>query len=137
MNRSLGSRYVPSLWVYLESLLAKDPAARPPSAAQAADMLLALEPELAGLPPVPLMRAVPLGSNGSRVSPDANPDPFGPSGLHGWPGQGTVLRYRDRGGYPRRSPPRRRTPGFVQAAQRRPSPVTGRNDHRYAHGASS
>jgi len=67
---------------------------------QAADMLLALEPALAGLPPVPLMRAAPLGSNGSRVSPDANPDPFGPSGLHGWPGQGTVLRYRDRGGTP-------------------------------------
>ena len=90
----------PSLWAYLESLLAKDPAARPPSAAQAADMLLALEPELAGLPPVPLMSAAPLGSTGSRVSPGAHPDPFGPSGLDGWPSQGTVLRYRDRGGMP-------------------------------------
>jgi serine/threonine protein kinase len=89
-----------SLWVYLESLLAKDPAARPPSAAHAAGMLLALEPELAGLPPVPLMSAAPLGSNGSRVSPDAHPDPFCPSGLDGWPSQGTVLRYRDRGGIP-------------------------------------
>ena len=31
---------------------------------------------------------------------DAHPDPFGPSGLDGWPSQGTVLRYRDRGGIP-------------------------------------
>jgi hypothetical protein len=90
----------PSLWAYLESLLAKDPAARPPSAAQAADMLLALEPELAGLSPVPLMSAAPLGSTGSRISPGAHPDPFGPPGLDGWPSQGTVLRYRDRGGMP-------------------------------------
>jgi len=42
-------RLPPRLWAYLESLLAKDPAARPASAARAADMLLALEPELAGL----------------------------------------------------------------------------------------
>jgi len=90
----------PSLWAYLESLLAKDPAARPPSAAQAADMLLALERELAGLSPVSIMSAAPLGSNGSRVSPDAHPDPVGPSGPDSWPGQGTVLRYRDRGGMP-------------------------------------
>ena len=90
----------PSLWAYLESLLAKDPDARPPSAAQAADMLHALEPELSGLPPVPLMSAAPSGSNGSRISPGASPDPFGPAGLDGWPGQGTVLRYRDRGGMP-------------------------------------
>ena len=88
------------LWAYLESLLAKDPAARPASAARAADMLLAVEPELTGLPPLPLMSAPPLGSKGSRVSPDAHPDPFGPSGPDGWPSQGTVLRYRDRGGMP-------------------------------------
>jgi serine/threonine protein kinase len=88
------------LWAYLESLLAKDPAARPASAAQAADMLLALEPELAGLPRLPLMSAAPPTGIASRMSLAAHPDPFGPSGLDGQPSRGTVLRYRDRGGGP-------------------------------------
>ena len=90
----------PRLWAYLESLLAKDPAARPASAARAADMLLALEPELAGLPPLPLMSAATPAGTASRLSLGADPDPFGPSGLDGRPSRGTVLRYRDRGGGP-------------------------------------
>ena len=96
--------FIPGLpsrpWAYLESLLAKDPAARPASAARAADMLLVLEPELAGLPPLPLMSAAPPADAASRMSLGANPDPFGASGLDGRPSRGTVLRYRDRGGGP-------------------------------------
>ena len=88
------------LWAYLESLLAKDPAARPASAARAADALLALEPELAGLPPLPLMSAAPPAGSASRMSLGSDPDPFGPSGLDGRPSRGTVLRHRDRGGGP-------------------------------------
>ncbi len=90
----------PRLWAYLESLLAKDPAAQPASAARAADMLRTLEPELAGLPPLPLMSAAPPAGTASRMSLGADPDPFGPSGLDGRPSRGTVLRYRDRRGGP-------------------------------------
>jgi serine/threonine-protein kinase len=90
------------LWAYLESLLAKDPAARPPSAAQAADLLLALEPELAGLPALPPMTAAPSIGRGPRMSPGADLDPFGTSvpGRDDRPSRGTVLRYRDRGDGP-------------------------------------
>jgi hypothetical protein len=88
------------LWAYLESLLAKDPVARPASAARAADMLLALEPELAGLPPLPLLSVAPPAGTMSRMSLGADPDPFGSPGLDGRPSRGTVLRYRDRGGGP-------------------------------------
>lgn len=88
----------PRLWAYLESLLAKDPAARPASATRAADMLLALEPELAGLPRLPLMSAAPPIGTASRITPGVGTDPFGPSGLDGRTSRGTMLRYRDRGG---------------------------------------
>ena len=88
----------PRLWAYLESLLAKDPAARPASAARATDMLLTLEPELAGLPPLPLMSAAPPAGTASRMSLGAEPDPFGRPGLDDRPSRGTLLRYRDRGG---------------------------------------
>ena len=70
------------------------------SAARAADMLRTLEPELAGLPPLPLMSAAPPAGTASRMSLGADPDPFGPSGLDGRPSRGTVLRYRDRRGGP-------------------------------------
>jgi serine/threonine protein kinase len=87
----------PRVWGYLESLLAKDPAGRPASAAMAADMLRALEPDLAGLPALPLMSvALPAGT-GARMSPDVDPDPFGRSDPDGRPSRGTVLRHRDRG----------------------------------------
>jgi serine/threonine protein kinase len=90
----------PLVWAYLESLLAKDPAARPASAARAADVLLALEPELARLPPLPLMSAGPPAGTAPRMSLGADPDPFGPPGLDDRPSRGTVLRHRDRGGAP-------------------------------------
>ena len=63
-------------------------------------MLRTLEPELAGLPPLPLMSAAPPAGTASRMSLGADPDPFGPSGLDGRPSRGTVLRYRDRRGGP-------------------------------------
>ena len=130
----------PRLWAYLESPLAKDPAARPwrwlrrpPTCCSRWSL------NSPGCPWVPLMSAAPLGSTGSRISPGAHPDPFGPSGLDGWPSQGTVLRYRDRGGVPDETvrSATRSAPASAKPGQRRPSPVTGRSGHRCAHGQSS
>jgi serine/threonine protein kinase len=111
----------PRLWAYLESLLAKDPAARPTSAARAADMLLTLQPELVGLPPLSLISAGPPTKTASRMSLGAEPDPFGPSGLDGRPNRGTLLRYRDRGDGPDElsaaaSEPARFSPPWATAA---------------------
>jgi serine/threonine protein kinase, bacterial len=91
-----------SLWAYLESLLAKDPDARPRSAAQASDTLRALEPQLAGLPALPPMTAVPAPGSSVRLSPGLGPDRNGSlaASLAGSSGRGTVLRHRDRGGPP-------------------------------------
>ncbi len=62
-------------WAYLESLLAKDPAARPRSAAQAAELLVTLEPELAGLRALPPAAAPAAEAGGrGRTSPGTGPD---------------------------------------------------------------
>ena len=76
------------LWALLEWLLAKDPRARPSSAAEAAAALGRLEPELAGepalppMPPLPQMPAPPIAPGPARssmaipaVRSGASPDP--------------------------------------------------------------
>ena len=90
------------VWAYLESLLAKDPHARPRSAAQASDTLRALEPQLAGLPALPPMTAVPAQGSSVRLSPGLGPVRTGSlaASLADSSGRGTVLRHRDRGGPP-------------------------------------
>jgi serine/threonine protein kinase len=92
----------PRLWAYVESLLAKDPSARPASAKQAADILLALEPELAGLPSLPPMTQVSAPRSSSRMSPPAGSDQVGSpaASLAGAADRGTVLRHRHRGSLP-------------------------------------
>ncbi len=100
-----------SLWAYVESLLAKDPYTRPRSATQASDTLRALEPQLTGLPALPLMTAAPGSSmrtmtaapgSSMQLSPGTYPDQAGAlaTSLTGPSGGGTVLRHRDRGGPP-------------------------------------
>ena len=88
-----------SLWAYLESLLAKDPHARPRSATQASDTLRALEPQLAGLPALPPMTAASAPGSSVRLSPGLGPDRTGSlaASLADSSGRGTVLRHRDRG----------------------------------------
>jgi Protein kinase domain len=82
------------LWVQLEALLAKDPAARPGSAAQAAGSLASLAGSLAGAPALPVM-ADPgpeawMLSHAAQAGATATVPGDGA-------GEGTVLRHRDRG----------------------------------------
>jgi serine/threonine-protein kinase len=87
-----------ALWAQLQSLLAKDPAARPPSAVQAAMALSALAGSVAGIPALPAM-ADPAPGTWSQVGAAASAAV--PAGAATGPGggtrQGTVLRRRDRG----------------------------------------
>jgi hypothetical protein len=90
------------LWSYIESLLAKDPSARPRSASQAADTLLPLEPELAGLPALPPMTAWPGAEGGRRMSvaADTGQAYLTTTSLAGPASRETVLRQRDRRSQP-------------------------------------
>jgi len=117
-----------SLWAYLESLLAKDPYARPRSAAQASGTLRALEPQLAGWPALPPMTATSVPGSSMRLSPGLGPDQVGSlaASLAGSSGRGTVLRHRDRGSPPGEIPgsePERswsRPPGAAAFTGQRP-----------------
>jgi len=89
------------LWAQLEVLLAKDPAARPASAAQAAGALRQLTASLAGQPALPPMAAPgPDAWTPSRVSRpiSATPVPGSPATVPDGPqAQVTVARHRSRG----------------------------------------
>jgi serine/threonine protein kinase len=79
------------LWDQITRLLAKDPAARPASAADAAAALDSHLPALASLPALPQMAAPDAGQPaGARPDTAVRPDP--PTG------DGTMQRHRDRGG---------------------------------------
>ena len=86
------------LWAQVAALLAKDPAARPPSAAQAAMTLSSLAGSLQGLPALPAM-AEP--GPGRWSQPGATPSsvvaPSAGATADNTPRDGTVLRRRDRG----------------------------------------
>jgi serine/threonine protein kinase len=98
----------PQLWAQIESLLAKDPQARPESAAASAAALGSLESSLAGLPALPPMEAPAHVSvtpsrtvtNLGRPARPAVPVTL-PPGLEQYE---TISRPRDSGGSPAPSP---------------------------------
>jgi serine/threonine protein kinase len=99
----------PRLWAQIESLLAKDPQARPESAAASAAALGSLESSLAGLPALPRMEAPAQVSvtpsrtvtNLGRPARPAVPVTIPP----GLDRRETISRPRDSGGSPAPSPP--------------------------------
>ncbi len=115
------------LWAYIESLLAKDPSGRPPSAVKAAEMLLALEPELAGLPALPAMTAAWAAGLSGPVRPPAGQDQAGSptTSLADSASRATVLRHRDRGNLPDEMP----GPEPEQSRSHPSAAASGRHPH--------
>ena len=82
------------LWDQIARLLAKDPAARPASAADAAAALVSQLSSLASLPALPPMTPPDAGKAAVTPAADAAAEPAAPAG------NGTVLRHRDRSSSP-------------------------------------